>query len=78
MKITTGQVDLIPDDLDADERAYVVRCNVPGGDIPIDLGRIVLRNGQWHARDGAGLNKQVVETVADGVHHLVGVYNTAQ
>lgn len=76
-KITSGEVDLIRDDLDSEEVAYVVRMN-RDGEISLDLGRVILRYGQWQVRDASGLNKKTVDTVADGLQHLLDVYNASQ
>ena len=79
-KLTMIHVDLIRDDLDVEEQAYVARVRNEEGDtgLPLDLGRVVLRYGTWQARDATGLNKKTVDTVQEGLEHLVEVYNASQ
>lgn len=76
-KLNINTVTFYQDDLDPDETAYVVRHEPDGLTLGIDLGRVILRNGQWLARDPAGLNVATVDTVHDGIEHLVAVYNAA-
>lgn len=75
-KLEINVVTFYRDDLDPDETAYVVRHE--GDDMPIgiDLGRVVLRDGQWRARDPMGMNVATVDTVHDGIQYLVDVYNS--